>query len=150
MNTHEGCAGPRAKIGAIVIEAIVGIEAKLGMSAWEYTAQKLKPAGLKWDRHARIHKPYCFRQLASGRWLALNKLYKPLGIASQAYVDYEAYADRAVHFPTDPHELVDVWCSDNGHTLYLHHSDRASLKSYYQRFARLAAVMSPWRTQTAA
>jgi hypothetical protein len=151
MNTHEGCADPRAKIGAIIVEAIRGIEAEVGMSAWVYIAQKLRPAGLKWDRHARVNAIYCFRLLDCGRWLPLNRLYMPLGNGSgDSFDGYEAYADRAVHFPTDPHELVDVWSSDNGHTLYLHHGDPASLKSYYHRFARLAAAMCPWQPQGAA
>jgi hypothetical protein len=145
MNTHEGCADPRAKIGAIVVEAIRGLEAQVGMSIWEYAAQKLKPDGAKASRRFSLNAPYCFRLLECGRWLPLNRLYRPLGIgAGEWWDDYEAYADRAVLFPTDPHELVDVWSSDNGHTLYLYHGDRASLKSYYHRFARLAAITCPW------
>jgi hypothetical protein len=145
MDTQEGSAGPRAKLQAIIREATIGLEAKLGMSLYEYAATKIRPAGLKLDRHALANTIYCFILLECGRWLALNWFYLPLGIgATDDWKGcYEAYADRAVLFSTDPHELVDVWSGDNGHTLYLYKGDPASLKSYYQRFARLAAIMCP-------
>ena len=79
----------------------------------------------------------------------MNRYYRPLGLGAwdDWRGDYEAYADHAVHFSINPHALVGAWCSDNGHTLYLYNGDPASLKSYYQRFARFAAAMCPWRTQ---
>jgi hypothetical protein len=147
MITQEGGADTRAKIQALVREATVGLEAKLGISLYEYAARKLRPAGLKWDRHARANAVYCFRLLDCGRWLPLNRSYRPLGIGALDgwRGDYEAYADRAVHFPTDPHELVAVWVQRQRHTLYLYNGNPASLTSYYHRFARLAAAMCPWR-----
>jgi hypothetical protein len=151
--THDACADPRAKIGAIVIEAIRVLEAKLGMSIWEHKAQRDTPAGLNLKRpNASRNAIYCFRLIGCGRWLPLNRQYRPLGIGAwdDWRGDYEAYADRAVHFPIDPHALDAVWCSDHGHSLYLYNGNPASLKSYYLRFARLRAAMDPWRAQGAA
>jgi hypothetical protein len=146
MNTHEGSADPRGKIGAIVVEAIRGLEAKLGISIYEYVAQKDVPAGAKINRHFSVNAPYCFRLLECGRWLPLNRFYRPLGVGAwDCWGGYEAYAARAVHFPADPHAIDEVWASDRGHTLYLYNGDPASMKSYYQRFARLAAAMCPRR-----
>jgi hypothetical protein len=40
MDTHDARADhPRAQIGAIIIEAIHGLEAKLGMSVYEHAAR---------------------------------------------------------------------------------------------------------------
>lgn len=37
----------------------------------------------------RVFLPYCLQQLADGRWIVLNRLYKPLGVASRDWVVYE-------------------------------------------------------------
>ncbi len=44
----------------------------------------------------QIHLPYVIRRLADRRYIVLNRLYKPLGIASTAWVVYEAHPS-AVH-----------------------------------------------------
>jgi hypothetical protein len=151
MNTQEGSAGPRAKIGAIVVEAIRGLEAKLGISIYEHTARKARaPTRAGW-KSFRVNQPYCFMKLAGGRWLPLNRLYRPLGIgAGEWRDDYGAYADRAIQFPTDPHEVSGVWAQKTETHLWLFSDDPASLRTYYQRFAQLAAAMCGWRECAAA
>lgn len=44
----------------------------------------------------QIHLPYLIRRLADGRYIVLNRLYKPLGIASPDWVVYETHP-TAVH-----------------------------------------------------
>lgn len=34
--------------------------------------------------------PYCLQRIADGRWIALNRQYKPIGMASTDWIDYEA------------------------------------------------------------
>ncbi len=36
----------------------------------------------------RVFLPYCLQQLADGRYIILNRLYKPLGIATSEWVTY--------------------------------------------------------------
>lgn len=39
----------------------------------------------------RTHFPYCLRRLADGRYIVLNRNYKPLGYAGMDHIDYEAH-----------------------------------------------------------
>lgn len=146
MNTHE--PDPlRAKMQALIRTAIVGVEEKLGTSLYEHLA-KNKRGPTRGERKAfRIEQPYCFTKLAGGNWLGLNRIYKPLGVSSLAWVDYEdaAYVDRAISFPLDPRAVQGVWWRQSETHLWLYSDDPRSLRTYYQRFARLAAAMCPWR-----
>lgn len=37
------------------------------------------------------HLPYCLKRQADGRYIVLNRHYKPLGFTSRDWVDYDAY-----------------------------------------------------------
>ncbi len=39
----------------------------------------------------RIALPYCLQKLADGRFIVLNRRYKPLGVSSREHVDYDAH-----------------------------------------------------------
>jgi hypothetical protein len=159
----EASADPRAKIGAIVVEAIRVAEAELGMSIWEYRARRDMPAELNLDVHAIVNAIRCFQLLKCGRWLPLNWYAKPLGhngirAGDPPYAGDEAYADQAVLLPKDAHKLVNVWsCIGRDPMallvpplarLYLYNDHTpGSLKGYYLRLARLCAAMDPWRTE---
>lgn len=152
MNTHEGCADPRAKVQQVIRMAVAAAEEQLGTSIYEHMARegRAPTRATEW-KSFRINQPYCFMKLAGGRWLPLNRLCRPLGIgAGEWWDDYEAYADRAVEFPADPRELSGVWVQQSPTKLWLYSDDPRSLLSYYQRFARLAAAMSPWRAHAMA
>lgn len=41
-------------------------------------------------RFRQVYLPYCLERLGDGLWLPLNRKYKPLGVATDAWVDYEA------------------------------------------------------------
>ena len=43
------------------------------------------------DTIRRVFMPYCLERLKDGRYIVLNRLYKPLGIASRQRVDYDAH-----------------------------------------------------------
>jgi hypothetical protein len=38
-----------------------------------------------------VHLPYCLKRLPDGRYVALNRRYKPLGFNTLAQVEYEKY-----------------------------------------------------------
>jgi hypothetical protein len=173
MNTQEGSAGTRARIGAIVIEAIRGIEAKVGMTIWEHAGKDAKfPTRGKRAARFRTCRPYCFKLLDGGGWLPLNRFYRPLGglpngCFSETYADrgdmpapissrpregggYEGYAHLAVHFPIDPRTVDGVWHGRSDGTLWLYNDDPRVRRTYFKRFARLCEAMDPWRTEGAA
>ncbi len=39
-----------------------------------------------------VFLPYCVQRVADGRWVVLNRYYKPLGLTTTAWVDYNDYA----------------------------------------------------------
>lgn len=43
---------------------------------------------------AHTHFPYCIQKTADGKWLVLNRSYKPLGVVSKDWVDYDSHPDR--------------------------------------------------------
>lgn len=43
------------------------------------------------DTVRRVFMPYCLQRLKDGRYIVLNRLYKPLGVASRDWVDYESH-----------------------------------------------------------
>lgn len=46
------------------------------------------------EEFRRIFLIYCLQRLADGSYIALNRLYKPLGVASSAWVEYESAPGR--------------------------------------------------------
>lgn len=43
---------------------------------------------------AHTHLPYCIQKTHDGKWLVLNRNYKPLGVVSKDWVDYDNHPDR--------------------------------------------------------
>jgi hypothetical protein len=43
---------------------------------------------------AHTQLPYCLQKTSDGRWLVLNRNYKPLGVTSKEWVDYDGHPDR--------------------------------------------------------
>lgn len=39
----------------------------------------------------QTHMPYCIQRLADGRYIILNRNYKPLGVQTSERVDYETH-----------------------------------------------------------
>ena len=38
-----------------------------------------------------VHLPYCLKKQADGRYVVLNREYKPIGFQTREWVDYEKY-----------------------------------------------------------
>ena len=90
--------------------------------------------------------PYCLKRLADGRYVVLNRRYKPLGFTTQTNVDYEAYpiALWLRITPTRPAALS--WKgSDNTAAIHLYNdgcvptSSATHMQAYLGRLAKLAA-----------
>ncbi|MBS1170586.1 MAG: hypothetical protein H6R01_1504 [Burkholderiaceae bacterium] len=39
----------------------------------------------------RVFLPYCLQRLSDGRYIVLNRLYKPLGIQSSEWIEYDSH-----------------------------------------------------------
>ena len=150
----------RAKIGALVIEAIRGIEAEVGMSIWEYAARKagVWETGLISDEHTpAANAPQFFQLLKCGRWLPLNWYGMPVGhrglVEGGDPWDREACAHLAVHFPVDPYTVSAVWLynEDRKDGMLWLYSDEAPAahRTYFKRYARLMEAMDTWRSEDA-
>jgi hypothetical protein len=43
-------------------------------------------------KYEYIYLPYCLQQVSEDRWVILNRKYKPVGMTTSDWVDYEAHA----------------------------------------------------------
>ena len=93
----------------------------------------------KMDQWFRYWLPYSFVKLdVTNRkhvYLPVNRNYKPLGITSGEWINYEDFADQAVIFSADPHTINNVWYSPA--TLHLYGDAISSRLDYFQRLERL-------------
>lgn len=81
------------------------------------------------DGWCRYWLPYCFQELSANRrhvYLPLNRNYKPLGVVSPKWVNYNDHIDQAVVFASDPHTFPDVWTGTHPDKLYLYTDGTAS------------------------
>jgi hypothetical protein len=92
----------------------------------------------------RIALPYCFEKLESSAyphvWLPLNRNYKPLGMLSRDYVNYDDYITQALVFSRDPSAFKDVWNGSIGPTCCYLYDDGTDLDSKY--FPSLQRLLS--------
>ena len=70
-------------------------------------------------------------------YLPVNRKYKPLGITTGEWIDYELYAFQAVVFTHDPHEFEEIW--HDPENLYLYED---SVRSRLDYFVRLETLLS--------
>ncbi len=99
-------------------------------------ARKMHASSWAWFR---IWMPYQYQYIEHGKikhlYLPLNRNYKPLGVYSDARVEYEDYAKQGVIFSRDPHTFKGIWSSPNG--LYLYTDNPETLTDYFDRFNKL-------------
>ena len=91
------------------------------------------------DQWFRYWMPYTYEKIEVPKfrhvYLPLNRNYKPLGILSGDWVDYEDYLHQAVRFSSDPHTFDGVWYSPE--TLHLYEDATKSRIDYFARLERL-------------
>jgi hypothetical protein len=95
----------------------------------------------------RLNAPYCFKRLRSGKWLPLNREYRPLGISRSqsplaSYEEYESEAlpSGALHFDRIPASR-----GDTEERKFLYGDATAphrSLEHHARYCARLEAIMA--------
>ena len=88
----------------------------------------------------RVCLPYHYAPLkpapgAKHIYLPVNRNYKPLGIRSREWVDYEEFRAQAVVFATDPHKFEGIW--SDLERLYLYSDNYATLTDYFARLEQL-------------
>jgi hypothetical protein len=90
--------------------------------------------------------PYCLKRLEDGRYVALNRRYKPLGFTTQAHVEYEAYP-IALRLRMTPQRAAALSWQGSDDTAMIHlyndgcvpTSSAAHMQAYLGRLATLAA-----------
>lgn len=86
-----------------------------------------------------LRLPYCLVKLDSPKhiWLPLNRRYKPLGVTSRDWVDYNEFVHQACWFSSNPHRWNDIWL-DHPHADWLYlHQDGQTASQYFTRLTRL-------------
>lgn len=104
---------------------------------------------VKRDDQRRIYWPYCIEQLAAGRYVLLNRLYKPLGIASSRFIrDYSPWSFALSMTEADARQMS--WeGSDDVSRVYFYHDgtiptdSRQKQDAYEGRLTRLASIGGP-------
>lgn len=69
----------------------------------------------------RIYLPYCLVKLKDGTWLPLNRNYKPIGVTSSAWADYESAPTEArLKLSVADLKRVSIHESPTGEMVYLY------------------------------
>jgi hypothetical protein len=103
----------------------------------------------KRDRERRIHWPYCIEQLESGRYVLLNRRYKPLGTASLKFIaDFGPWSIELALTEAEARRLS--WnASDDVSRVYFYKDrtvptrSRQNMEAYERRLALLASIGGP-------
>lgn len=94
-----------------------------------------------------IHFPYCLQQRKDGAWLILNRNYKPIGLTSSDWVDYDAHpAEACIANITSAQAKKISYCGspECADTIYLYNDGCVptdSKKNMDAYLARVAVVM---------
>lgn len=90
------------------------------------------------------HMPYCIKKLESGRHIVLNRYYKPLGIRTNDWIDYESHPSATnIKITPATARKLDWDGRDNTECIYLYNDGciptdgAAHMESYLQRLGVL-------------
>lgn len=91
--------------------------------------------------------PYCIQRLADGRSILLNRSYKPVGMLSSDWVNYESHPSAIkVKITAATAKKLSATGSDDLDRIYLYNDgcvpthDSASMRAYQERLAVLMAL----------
>ena len=97
--------------------------------------------GLRWEAFFYKSLPYCFAKLKNKAyphiWLPLNRDYKPLGVLSKEWIDYDDHIASALVFSRDPCKFNNVWQSVYSDACYLYNDGTNLDLEYFPRLHRL-------------
>lgn len=90
----------------------------------------------------RFWMPYSFQKMEHAKvkhlYLPLNRNYKPLGMTTGEWVDYDPYVQsHGVVFGSDPHKFAGVWYGEHEKSLYMYADVPSSRRDYFQRLEML-------------
>lgn len=89
-----------------------------------------------WFRH---HMIYTLEPIHHSRYnhlyLPLNRHYKPLGVITTDWLDYENYTSQAMVFKRDPHSFTSVWWKND--SLHMYNDGVESRETYFPRLEKL-------------
>ena len=95
------------------------------------------------------HLPYCVRRLNDGKYILLNRNYKPLGIQTNEWVIYEDHPSRVALKITPSIAKKISWDNnENIDTIFLYNdgctptSSDSNMNSYLKRLGFLAGLKS--------
>ena len=91
---------------------------------------------------SRFCSPYCLKRLKDGRYIVLNRKYKPIGFTTNERVVYEDYpiGYSIKGITSDTARTLSWNGSDNREVIYLYSDDTATRgRSYIERLVRLAS-----------
>ena len=93
------------------------------------------------------HFPYCVQRLKNGRYIVLNRRYKPLGVLSNEFVDYESHPSSVSIRMTKATAMKLSWKgSDNVDVIHLYNdgciptNGAAHMTAYTKRLAVLMSI----------
>ena len=96
------------------------------------------------DNFFKYWMPYLFQRIESDAgkhcFLPLNRIYKPLGIVSRDWVDYNSFAStNGVIFSRDPITLKDIWIHTDPSEgrFWLYEDAQSSRTTYFSRLEKL-------------
>lgn len=96
----------------------------------------------------RLFLPYCLQRLSDGRYIVLNRRYKPLGWQTNEMVDYDSHPSAARIKITAPIAKKLSWKgSDDIESIYLYSGDGSPFadatesRAYAGRLAILGEIL---------
>lgn len=94
-----------------------------------------------------VFMPYCIKRLKDGRYIVLNRDYKPLGIRTRDWVDYDSHPTAAKIKITAATARKLSWeTKDDTDVIYLYNDgsvptrSAADMKTYLAKLAVLAKL----------
>lgn len=101
------------------------------------------------DYYRRIHQSYCLKRLANGRYIALNRDYKPLGLETQEFVRYEDFPlDSLPGLTSEIAAALSARGSDDVDNIYLYNDgcvptrSAANMRAYEKKLALLDQLIA--------
>jgi hypothetical protein len=96
----------------------------------------------------QVFMPYCLQRLKDGGYLLLNRRYKPLGVLSGEWVDYDSHPSKfRLKRALSDAQIANLDCAGRNNADCIYFYDDASVptasdanwKAYSDRLAKLAS-----------
>ena len=108
------------------------------------------------DEVRRIYMPYCIKQIDGGKYVILNRNYKPLGMATRDWVEYEPHAIKFKRLTKKTAAALSYKASEDLEFIYFYNDGcvptdaEKHMKAYMARLAVLRSSSSSRRLNESA